>query len=83
MMNNEPGRFFVATTCRCGEGQCMVETGAGVTARMGRVAVTPEADQPGDVVALIVEEVHFPDGWSLGAKDLKPRCPEHGVKKNG
>lgn len=79
MMNSEPGRFFFATTCRCGASDCISEVGAGVTARLGRVSVTPAADQPGDVVAMIVEEVHFPNGWSLDANDLKPRCPKHGA----
>lgn len=77
MMNSEPGRFFLSSTARCGEGDCKKEIQTGITARLDRVAVTPDADQPGDFVALVVEEVHFPPGWTLHPDDLKPRCPEH------
>jgi len=78
MMNSEPGRFFLSSTARCGE--CKKEIQTGITARLDRVAISPDADQPGDVVAMVVEEVHFPPGWTLNAADLKPRCPDHGGK---
>lgn len=77
MMNDEPGRFFLSTTCRCNEEGCDQEVGAGVNARLDRVAITPDANQPGDVVALVVEHIRFPDGWTLHPDDLKPRCPKH------
>lgn len=53
-------------------------TEVGVVTRLERVSNSPDADQPGDFVAMVVEEIMFPDGWGL-SKDLKPRCPKHAV----
>lgn len=75
-MIEEPGRFVLMTTCRCG--MCKNEVAAAVTAHLERVSISPDADQPGDVVAMAVEFINFPPGWTLDPKDLKPRCPRHG-----
>lgn len=69
-----PGQFLISAVCRCGE--CTKETFVQPTVELARVSNSPDDDQPGDYVAFIVKDLHFPEGWSIG-KDLKPRCPAH------
>ncbi len=71
-----PGRFLISATCRCGEGDCENETYVQAILRMKRAADTPDADQPGDHVVFVPEDLRFPEGWAMGP-DLTPRCPKH------